>query len=81
MCIIAIEPLRPLDRTSRIKLYKNNARSRLFCRIAERFIVMFGSKLCPKFNFIAVFPIFAHFAAILGHTKKSPDLSKDDDYF
>ena len=38
MCIIVIEPLTPLDRTSRMKLYKNNARSRLFCRIAERSI-------------------------------------------
>ena len=27
-----IEALTPLDRTSRIKMYKNNARSSLFCR-------------------------------------------------
>ena len=38
MCTIAIEALTPLDRTSRIKLYKNIARSRLFCRIAKRSI-------------------------------------------
>ena len=36
---IVIEALTPLDRTSRIKLYKNNARSRLFCRIAKRSII------------------------------------------
>ena len=38
MCIIAIEPLTPFDRTLRIKLYKNNARSRLIFRIAKRSI-------------------------------------------
>ena len=35
---IAIEALTPLFRTSHIKLYKNIARSRLFCRIAKRSI-------------------------------------------
>ena len=35
MGTIAIEALTPLNRTSRIKLYKNIARSRLFCRIAK----------------------------------------------
>ena len=44
MCTILIEALTPLDRTSRIKLYKNNARSRLFCRIAKRSINL--SKYC-----------------------------------
>ena len=38
MCIIGIESLTPLDRSSRIKLHKNNARSRLFCRIAKKSI-------------------------------------------
>ena len=38
MCTTVIEALAPLDRTSRINLYKNNARSRLFCRIAKRSI-------------------------------------------
>ena len=38
MCTILIEALTPLDRTSRIKMYKNNARSRLFSRIAKRSI-------------------------------------------
>ena len=33
-----MEALTPLDRTSLIKMYKNNARSRLFCRIAKRSI-------------------------------------------
>ena len=36
MCTIVIEALTPLDRTSRIKIFKNDARSRLFCRIAKR---------------------------------------------
>ena len=36
MCIMVAEPLTPLDRNSRIKLYKNNARPRLFCKIAKR---------------------------------------------
>ena len=39
MCTMVIEALTPLNRTSRIKLYKNNAESRPFCRIAERSIV------------------------------------------
>ena len=38
MCTIAIEALTSLNRTSRIKMYKNIARSRLFCRIAKRSI-------------------------------------------
>ena len=40
MCTIAIEALTPLYRTSCIKLYKNIARSRLFCRIAKKSIVI-----------------------------------------
>ena len=39
MCTIVIEALTPLHRASRIKMYKNIARSRLFCRIAKRSIV------------------------------------------
>ena len=39
MCTIVIEALTPLDRISCIKMYKNNARSRLFCRIAKRSII------------------------------------------
>ena len=38
ICTIVVEALTPLDRTSRIKLHKSNARSRLFCRIAKRSI-------------------------------------------
>ena len=38
ICTIVIEALTPLDRTSYIKMYKNNARSRLICRIAKRSI-------------------------------------------
>ena len=33
-----MEALTPLDRTLRIKMYKNNAQSRLFLRIAKRSI-------------------------------------------
>ena len=40
MCTIAIEALTPFNRTSRIKMYKNFARSRLFRRIAKRSIVI-----------------------------------------
>ena len=40
MCTIVIEALTPLDRISRIKVYKSNARSRLFCRIANRSILV-----------------------------------------
>ena len=39
ICTILIEPLTPFDRTSRIKMYENNARSSLFCRIAKRPVV------------------------------------------
>ena len=38
ICTILIEALTPLDRTSCIEMYKNNARSSLFCRIAKRSI-------------------------------------------
>ena len=38
MCTIAIEALTPFNRTLRIKMYKNIARSGLFCRIAKRSI-------------------------------------------
>ena len=36
MYTIVIEASTPLNRTSRIKMYKNNARSRLFLRIVKR---------------------------------------------
>ena len=35
ICTILIEAAAPLDRTLRIKMYKNNARSNLFCRIPK----------------------------------------------
>ena len=38
ICTILMEALTPLDRTSCIKMYKNNARSSLFCRKAKRSI-------------------------------------------
>ena len=40
MCTILIEALTPLNRISCIKMYKNTARSRLFCRIAKRSIAI-----------------------------------------
>ena len=48
MCTILIEGLTPLNRTSCIKMYKNNARSRLFCRIAKRSI---GKAAAMKDNY------------------------------
>ena len=39
MCTMVIEAPTPFDRTLRIKMYKNIARSRLFCRIAKRSII------------------------------------------
>ena len=42
---MVIEALTPLDRTSRIKEYKNNAPSRLFCSIAKRAITPHASAL------------------------------------
>ena len=54
MCTIAVEALTPLDRTSSIKMYKNIARSRLFCRIAKRPIATYQvymielTRLSPK---------------------------------
>ena len=36
MCTIVIEALTPINRTSRMNIYKNSARSRLFCIIAKR---------------------------------------------
>ena len=38
MCTIPIEDQTTLNRSSCSKMYKNNARSRLFCRIAKRSI-------------------------------------------
>ena len=38
MCTIAMEALTPLDRTSRMTMYRNDARSRLFCRIAKVYL-------------------------------------------
>ena len=51
MSTIAIEALTPLDRTSSIKVYKNNSLSRPFRRIAKRSIVSVLTKLHrPGFN-------------------------------
>ena len=36
MCTTVIEAVNPHDQTSPMKMYKNSARSRLFCRIAKR---------------------------------------------
>ena len=37
-------------------------------------IIMFGWKMCSKFNFIAVFLILVNFAAFLNHTKENADI-------
>ena len=43
--------------------------------------IMFGWKMCSKFNFIAIFLTLANFAAFLDHTKENADVSKNDAYF
>ena len=50
MCTIVIEALTPLDRTLRIKMYKNNTRSRLFFRIAKRSIALIEPAKMPGFG-------------------------------
>ena len=52
MCTIEIEAPKSLDRTSRIKLYKNNTRSRAFYRIAKRSIIL---QQLVRFNLWTVF--------------------------
>ena len=39
-------------------------------------IIMFGWKMCSKFNFIAICLILANFAAFLDHKKENADVSK-----
>ena len=41
-------------------------------------IIMFGSKMCPKFNFIAIFLLLVNFAAFLDHRKENADVSKNE---
>ena len=41
-------------------------------------IIMLGSKMCSKFNFIAIFLILANSAAFLDHTKENAAVSKND---
>ena len=43
--------------------------------------MMFGWKLCSKFNFIAIFPTLANFPAFLDYTKENADVSKGDSQF
>ena len=43
--------------------------------------IMFGWKICSKFNFISIFLILANFAAFLDHTKENVDVSKNGGYF
>ena len=59
MCTIAIEAPTPLYRTSRIKLYKNIARSRLFCRIAKRSIPK-----CPLIINLSIYTSFVDTGAL-----------------
>ena len=48
ICTMVIEAPTPFNRTLRIKMYKNIARSRLFRRIAKRSIGDFLQKAPPK---------------------------------
>ena len=41
-------------------------------------IIMFGWRMCSKFNLIRIFLILANFAAFLDHTKENADVSKYD---
>ena len=41
-------------------------------------IIIFGWKLCSKYNVIAIFKILANFAAFHDHTKEDVDMSKND---
>ena len=50
MCTIVVEALTPFDQISCIKMYKNNARSRLFCRIAKRSITVVPRTLIKDWN-------------------------------
>ena len=43
--------------------------------------VMFGWKICSKFNFISIFLILANLAAFLDHAKENADVSKNGGYF
>ena len=60
-----VEALTPLGRTSRIKMYKNIARSRLFCRIAKRSILGFGVKISPVFWDWVITEILAAYTPII----------------
>ena len=44
-------------------------------------IIMFGWKMCSKFNFIAIFLILVNFAAFLDHTKENADVNRNDGQF
>ena len=41
-------------------------------------IIIFGWKVCSKFNVIAIFKILANFATFHDHTKEDVDMSKND---
>ena len=43
--------------------------------------IVFGLKICSKFNFIAIFLILANLAAFLDHTEENADVSKNYGYF
>ena len=61
MCTIVLEALTPLNRTSHIKVYENNARSTLFCRIAKRSITEIS--IFPRFH------ILVHHMMLYTHAK------------
>ena len=43
--------------------------------------IVFGLKICSKFNCIAIFLILANLAAFLDHTEEDADVSKNYGYF
>ena len=53
----------------------------LCCLMHSIINIIFGWKICSKFNFISIFLILANFAAFLDHTKENADVSKNGGYF
>ena len=77
MCTILIEALTPLNRISCIiKMYKNIARSRLFCRIAKRSIVLTGIVKQLGMNMIIVAIFVLRFLVKLRFPANTPNSVK-----
>ena len=61
MYTAVIEALMPLDWTLRIRMYKNNAQAKLFCRIAKRSIGQLQSiKFAPILMVLYFVLYFVH---------------------